>query len=162
MGMMTDSTLNLPAHESRADQELTVLQEIGQVLSSTLELREVFGKMMQLISDKLDMHRGQLVLLDDSSGRLRTEAALGMTPDEIERGKYALAEGSPGMSSRRAGRGSSPTCGTSRTSSIAPAGSATTSARRSASSACRSRSRAARPGPCRSTSRSSARSNSAA
>ena len=70
--MMTDSTLNLPAHESRADQELTVLQEIGQVLSSTLELREVFGKMMQLISDKLDMHRGQLVLLDDSSGRLRT------------------------------------------------------------------------------------------
>src|SRR3954447_16207454 len=96
MGMMTDSTLNLPAHESRADQELTVLQEIGQVLSSTLELREVFGKMMQLISDKLDMHRGQLVLLDDSSGRLRTEAALGMTPDEIERGKYALGEGITG------------------------------------------------------------------
>src|SRR3954468_20488167 len=96
MGMMTDSTLILPAHESRADQELTVLQEIGQVLSSTLELREVFGKMMQLISDKLDMHRGQLVLLDDSSGRLRTEAAQGMTPDEIERGKYALGEGITG------------------------------------------------------------------
>src|SRR3954453_5204187 len=94
--MMADSTLNLPAHESRADQELNVLQEIGQVLSSTLELREVFGKMMQLISDKLDMHRGQLVLLDDSSGRLRTEAALGMTPDEIERGKYALGEGITG------------------------------------------------------------------
>src|SRR4051794_20213495 len=94
--MMTDSTLNLPAHESRADQELNVLQEIGQVLSSTLELREVFGKMMQLISDKLDMHRGQLVLLDDSSGRLRTEAAQGMTPDEIERGKYALGEGITG------------------------------------------------------------------
>jgi Nif-specific regulatory protein len=94
--MMTDSTLNLPAHESRADQELTVLQEIGQILSSTLELREVFGKMMQIISDKLDMRRGQLVLLDDSSGRLRTEAALGMTADEIERGKYALGEGITG------------------------------------------------------------------
>src|SRR6476646_6610545 len=94
--MMTDSTLNLRAHESRADQELTVLQEIGQVLSSTLELREVFGKMMQLISDKLDMRRGQLVLLDDSSGRLRTEAALGLTQDEIERGKYALGEGITG------------------------------------------------------------------
>jgi hypothetical protein len=35
-------------------------------------------------------------LLDESTGRLRTEAAVGMTPDEIERGKYALGEGITG------------------------------------------------------------------
>src|SRR5829696_7810354 len=80
----------------QADQELSILIDIGRILSSTLELREAFGKMMQLISDRLDMHRGALVLLDESTGRLRTEAATGLTPEEIERGKYALGEGITG------------------------------------------------------------------
>jgi Nif-specific regulatory protein len=84
------------ASAARADQELAVLTEIGQILSSTLQLREAFGRIMQIISNKLDMHRGALVLLDESTGRLRTEAAVGMTPDEIERGKYALGEGVTG------------------------------------------------------------------
>src|SRR5215204_2546540 len=81
------------AHASQADQELSILTEIGAILSSTLELREAFGKVMQIISDKLNMHRGTLVLLDDSTGRLRTEAAVGLTDEEIARGKYALGEG---------------------------------------------------------------------
>ena len=79
-----------------ADQEIAILTEIGRILSSTLELRESFQKMMQIISEKLDMRRGALVLLDESTGRLRTEAAVGLTPEEIERGKYALGEGITG------------------------------------------------------------------
>src|SRR5213075_1441093 len=79
-----------------ADQELAVLTEIGQLLSSSLDLREVFGKMMQIISDKLNMHRGTLVLLDESTGRLRTEAALGLAPEDIERNRFALGEGITG------------------------------------------------------------------
>jgi len=79
-----------------ADQELGILMEIGRILSSTLDLRESFQKMMQIISEKLDMRRGSLVLLDESTGRLRTEAAVGLTPEEIERGKYALGEGITG------------------------------------------------------------------
>lgn len=51
---------------------------------------------MQIISDKLHMRRGSLVLLDESTGRLRTEAAVGLTPEEIERGKYAVGEGITG------------------------------------------------------------------
>ena len=86
----------LTAHE-RADQELSTLTEIGHILASTLELREAFQRMMQLISDRLAMRRGTLVLLDESSGKLRTEAAVGLSPDEIERGKYALGEGITGM-----------------------------------------------------------------
>ena len=84
------------AAAAKSDQELSILTEIGQILSSTLELREAFGKMMQIISEKLDMNRGALVLLDESTGRLRTEAATGMTPEEIDRGKYALGEGVTG------------------------------------------------------------------
>src|SRR6476619_4893208 len=84
------------ASPSVADQELAILTELAEILSSTLELREAFGKVMQIISDKLDMHRGTLVLLDESSGRLRTEAAIGLGADEIERAKYAVGEGITG------------------------------------------------------------------
>jgi Nif-specific regulatory protein len=94
---MDDSpTPNNQAVRTGADQELTILTEIGHILSSTLELRESFPKMMQIISAKLDMRRGALVLLDESTGRLRTEAAVGLTAEEIERGKYALGEGITG------------------------------------------------------------------
>lgn len=78
------------------EQELAILTEVTQILSSTLELREVFQRIMQVLIDKLDMLRGSLILLDDSSGRLRTEAAMGFSPDEIERGVYALGEGVTG------------------------------------------------------------------
>src|SRR5688500_2786459 len=80
----------------RGDHELSILTEIGRILSATLELREAFGQIMQSISDKMDMHRGALVLLDESTGRLRTESAVGLTAEEIERGKYALGEGITG------------------------------------------------------------------
>src|SRR6185369_16471279 len=86
----------MQAHHPSAEQELSILTELGQILSSTLELRDTFGKMMQIISDKLNMRRGTLVLLDESTGRLRTEAAVGLTSDEMERGKYALGEGITG------------------------------------------------------------------
>ena len=88
---------NIKALGPRADLELSTLTEIGRIISSTMELREAFQKMMQIISDKLAMRRGALVILDESTGRLRTEAAVGLTPEEIERGKYALGEGITGM-----------------------------------------------------------------
>jgi Nif-specific regulatory protein len=96
MVMTPGGTPTTAAVPTRADQELSILTEIGAILSSTLELREAFGKVMQIISDKLNMHRGTLVLLDESTGRLRTEAAVGLTDEEIARGKYALGEGITG------------------------------------------------------------------
>jgi len=94
--METGPTPNPQAGKTSSDEELAILIEIGRILSSTLDLPEAFGKMMQIISEKLDMRRGALVLLDESTGRLRTEAAVGMTKDEIDRGKYALGEGITG------------------------------------------------------------------
>ena len=60
-------------------QTVSVLNDIGQILSASLELKEVFSRIMQVISQKLQMHRGTMVLLDESTGRLRTEAALGLS-----------------------------------------------------------------------------------
>jgi Nif-specific regulatory protein len=93
---MTGDTPTDRAIKPVADHELAILNEIGEILSSTTELREAFAKIMQVISDKLNMHRGTLILLDESTGRLRTEAALGLTPDDIERNRYALGEGVTG------------------------------------------------------------------
>ncbi len=96
---MVMATLSPPAsdaHSSFADQELAILTEIAEILSSTLQLRDAFGKVMNIISDRLNMHRGTLVLLDESTGRLRTEAAIGLGPGEIERAKYAVGEGVTG------------------------------------------------------------------
>jgi Nif-specific regulatory protein len=94
---MTQGASPVPdASTGLADQELAILTHIGQILSSTLELRDAFGKIMQIISDKLDMHRGTLVLLDESTGRLRTEAAVGLGQDDIDRNRFALGEGITG------------------------------------------------------------------
>jgi Nif-specific regulatory protein len=94
--METSPSLKSQAVEVTSEQELLILTEIAQILSSTLELRDAFAKTMQIISDKVNMRRGALVLLDESTGRLRTEAAVGMTQEEIERGRYALGEGVTG------------------------------------------------------------------
>ncbi len=96
MDMRPEPTPVSQAVDPKIDHEMSILMQIGHLLSSTLELREAFGKIMQMISDQMDMRRGALVLLDESTGRLRTEAAVGLTPDEIERGKYALGEGITG------------------------------------------------------------------
>src|SRR5262245_41247 len=87
---------NSQALTHSADQELASLAAISQILSSTLELRDVFGKMMQVISEKVNMRRGTLILLDESTGLLRTEAAVGLTADHIEKNRFALGEGVTG------------------------------------------------------------------
>ena len=94
--MAAEASPNSQANENVNDQELLILTEIGQILSSTLELRDAFSKAMQILSDKMNMRRGALVLLDESTGRLRTEAAVGMTQEEIDKGRYALGEGVTG------------------------------------------------------------------
>src|SRR5947208_10629383 len=88
-----------PAGQATApvtEQHLATLTEIGQTLSSTLEVRDAFSKVMQIISDKLHMRRGTLVLLDESTGRLRTVAASGLNAEDIERNRFALGEGITG------------------------------------------------------------------
>jgi Nif-specific regulatory protein len=91
------ATPNHSAPKPRIDQEMAVLTEISSILASTLELSDTFIKVMQILIDKLDIQRGTLVLLDESSGQARIEAALGFTQDQIERGVYNLGEGITGI-----------------------------------------------------------------
>src|SRR5271170_5371368 len=94
---MTEAAAPIPqALVATPDREMAILSEIGRLLSTTLELRDAFPRIMQLISDQLHMHRGTLVLLDESTGQLRTQAALGLGADDIERNRFALGEGVTG------------------------------------------------------------------
>ncbi len=80
----------------RAELELSLLNEVGRVLGSTLDLHAVFDQTMRVLAARLGMERGSMVVLDETTGKLRTEAALGLTPEEISRGIYLVGEGITG------------------------------------------------------------------
>ncbi|MGN6367579.1 MAG: sigma 54-interacting transcriptional regulator [Phycisphaerae bacterium] len=80
----------------RAELELSLLNEISRVLGSTLDLHNVFDQTMRVLADRLGMERGSLVLLDEPTGKIRTETAVGLTPEEIQRATYELGEGITG------------------------------------------------------------------
>ena len=80
----------------RAEVERPILAEVARILSSTLELAAAFQQIMAVISERLGMRRGTLVLLDDATGRLRTEAAVGLSNEDISRNRFALGEGVTG------------------------------------------------------------------
>jgi Nif-specific regulatory protein len=81
---------------NRAELELTILTEISRVLSSGLDLHTIFDQTMRVLADRLGMERGSMVLLDETTGKLQIEAALGLTPEEIQRGRYDVGEGVTG------------------------------------------------------------------
>ena len=80
----------------RAELELSLLNEISRVLGSTLDLHAVFDQTMRVLAERLGMERGSLVLLDEPTGKIRTETAFGLTPEEIHRGTYEKGEGITG------------------------------------------------------------------
>lgn len=81
----------------RAEQELDILEKISQILGDNLALDQVFQRAMALLSERLSIQRACLVLWDDASDQLRINAAIGLTRDEMERGRYALGEGITGL-----------------------------------------------------------------
>ncbi len=89
----------LPRYDAgmdRTEQELAVLEQISQILGSSLELEELFGEVMDVVAERLGMRRAALILKDESTGGLRMVAAIGLTPEEQARGQYAIGEGITG------------------------------------------------------------------
>jgi Nif-specific regulatory protein len=95
-----ETAAELDAHRrrvmERAELELSLLNEISRALGSTLDLHSVFDQTMRVLGERLGMARGSLVLLDEATGKLRTETAMGLTPAEMQRGQYELGEGITG------------------------------------------------------------------
>lgn len=78
------------------DVKVKVLVEIGEVLSSSLDLEETLNSILRFLSESLNMHRGTITLVDPRSNELHIEVAQGLTKEEKERGRYKIGEGITG------------------------------------------------------------------
>lgn len=82
---------------SRSEQELDILERISQILGDELAYGDVFQRVMTLLGERLGIQRATLVLWDDAAGEMRIVAAVGMSAEEIARGRYAMGEGVTGQ-----------------------------------------------------------------
>jgi len=80
----------------RSEKELDILEQISQILGDGIELKQLFQRVMALLSERLNIRRAALLLWDEASDQLRIAAAIGFSREEIERGRYAMGEGVTG------------------------------------------------------------------
>jgi len=79
--------------------ELATLNEVSQTINSTLDLDNVLNLIMNKVVEILDVEAGSLLLLDDESGDLVFQVALGAPS-----GKEARGASESGTSTERAKR----------------------------------------------------------
>jgi Nif-specific regulatory protein len=77
-------------------KELSLLFEISNALSRSMDLRDVIGPVFKLIEDHMGMFRGTITLLNRDSGEIYIEEAYGLSEAQFKRGKYKLGEGITG------------------------------------------------------------------
>jgi diguanylate cyclase (GGDEF)-like protein len=58
-------------------EELSTLNEVGKVLNSTLELQTILNLVMERVKEMMKVEAGSLLLLDEATGELVFEVALG-------------------------------------------------------------------------------------
>jgi Nif-specific regulatory protein len=80
----------------REVQELSLLFEISQTLDGSMDLREVVGPVLKQVAERMGMLRGTLTLLNRETGEIIIEEAYGLSPSQMERGRYKLGEGITG------------------------------------------------------------------
>jgi Nif-specific regulatory protein len=77
--------------------ELTLLFEISQILDKSLDLRDIVGPVLKSLSKHSGMVRGTITLLDRETGEIAIDAAQGLTPSQLVKGRYKFGEGVTGM-----------------------------------------------------------------
>lgn len=79
------------------NRELEAILEVSMVLTASFVPEDNLGKVMTILSERLDMQRGCVFLLDKDSQQLRIVASHGLAPEEISKGKYRIGEGIVGQ-----------------------------------------------------------------
>ena len=80
----------------RKIEETTLLYEISEALNAHLELKKSLYKVLDILSDSLDMARGTITLLDPVRNEIRIEVAHGITRRAMQQVRYKLGEGITG------------------------------------------------------------------
>jgi len=77
-------------------RQLATFNEIGKALTSSLHLSEVLGIVMEKISELLGPRNWSLLLLDEKTGELRFEIAVGKGAEKLKDLRLKLGEGIAG------------------------------------------------------------------
>jgi len=77
-------------------EETTLLYEISRALNVTLELKKSLYKVLNILSDSMDMVRGTITILNPLRNEISIEVAHGLSRAAMERGKYKVGEGITG------------------------------------------------------------------
>ena len=84
---------NEPRLANRRVLELSTLYEISKILGSSLDLERNLTGILRILNSFMGMRKGTILLYDAQTRELSIRLALGMTPEEIARGKYQRGEG---------------------------------------------------------------------
>jgi Nif-specific regulatory protein len=71
---------------------LTGLHDIARSLGDSTDLDVVLGPFLRRLSDRAGLHRVALMMADPGRQEVAIEAAHGLTPAEVRRGRYAYGE----------------------------------------------------------------------
>lgn len=73
--------------------ELSLLFEISELLDRSFDLRDELGPILRAISKHTGMLRGTIALLNRDKEEIVICAAHGLSPEQLQRGRYRLGEG---------------------------------------------------------------------
>jgi Nif-specific regulatory protein len=85
-----------PSERAQLDRrvlELTTLYEISKILGSSLDLEQNLTGILRILNSFMGMRKGTILLYDPLQDELSIRVAVGMTPEEMARGKYQKGEG---------------------------------------------------------------------
>ncbi|MBU0698367.1 MAG: sigma 54-interacting transcriptional regulator [Proteobacteria bacterium] len=77
-------------------EEITLLYEISKTLNENLDLKKSLYKVLDILSNSMDMVRGTVTILNPLRDEINIEIAHGLTKGAMEKGKYKLGEGITG------------------------------------------------------------------
>ena len=80
----------------REIQELSVLYEITRHMTAPIPIEERMRKALDVLHEKMGMHRGTLTLLDAEGENLTIEIAHGLDDQAKKKGSYKVGEGITG------------------------------------------------------------------
>ncbi len=99
MAMAIENARLFERSEARA-RELVILNEVGQTITSTLDLTSVLNLIMSKVVELLDVEAGSLLMLDEAKENLVFQVALGPVKEKIEHTRLPIGTGIAGSAAK--------------------------------------------------------------
>ncbi|MBF0378589.1 MAG: sigma 54-interacting transcriptional regulator [Desulfamplus sp.] len=77
-------------------EEISLLYEINEALNDNTDMKKALYKVLEILSESLNLVRGTVTLLDPITKEIRIEVAHGIPEKAMKRAKYKLGEGITG------------------------------------------------------------------